>query len=248
MIYTKLIIKSSSKKPYDFIGSKIRGTLGYALKEEVCINPTYKCEGCFGANDCIFYKFYEQKNSTHQYRLDFDLADDAFGFSLLLFGDTQKNVGTVKKALFKSLQEFEDVACLEESVTFEITPYKSVLKLKFITPLRIKKENKFAREDIDLFDILASINKRYYELTNKEYQKLNISKEYKIISKNLYYKELTRKSNVQKTKMHLGGIMGEMIISNIDEQTYKILKLGETLACGKQTVFGLGKIKIEEIA
>ena len=248
MIYTKLTITSSSKKPHNFIGSKVRGTLGYALKEEVCVNPTFKCEGCFAADDCVFYKFYEQENRVHPYRLDFDLEDEAFYFSLLLFGDVQKDAGAVKKALLQSLQEFEDVECFEEFMTFESTPCKSVVKLEFITPLRIKKENKFVREDIDLLDILISINKRQYELSGEEFQRLNVSKEYKIISKHLYYQELTRKSNVQKTKMNFGGLMGEMILGNIDEQTYKLLKLGEILGCGKQTVFGLGKIKIEEIA
>ena len=41
--------------------------------------------------------------------------------------------------------------------------------------------------------------------------------------------------------------MGEMIISNIDKKTFELLKLGELIGVGKSTVFGLGKIKIEEI-
>jgi CRISPR/Cas system endoribonuclease Cas6 (RAMP superfamily) len=44
--------------------------------------------------------------------------------------------------------------------------------------------------------------------------------------------------------MNLGGIMGEIEIKNIDEKSYHVLKLGELLACGKSTVFGLGKIEI----
>lgn len=47
--------------------------------------------------------------------------------------------------------------------------------------------------------------------------------------------------------MQLGGIMGEMWISDIDEQSFKLLKLGELIGVGKQTVFGLGKINIGAI-
>ncbi len=41
--------------------------------------------------------------------------------------------------------------------------------------------------------------------------------------------------------------MGEMIISNIDKKSYQLLKTGEIIGVGKQTVFGLGKIKVEDI-
>jgi CRISPR/Cas system endoribonuclease Cas6 (RAMP superfamily) len=47
--------------------------------------------------------------------------------------------------------------------------------------------------------------------------------------------------------MNMGGLMGEMIIMNVDKKVYSLLKLAEVIGVGKATVFGLGKIKIEEI-
>ena len=44
--------------------------------------------------------------------------------------------------------------------------------------------------------------------------------------------------------MQFGGVMGEMWISDIDEESFNLLKLGEIIGVGKQTVFGLGKISI----
>ncbi len=42
--------------------------------------------------------------------------------------------------------------------------------------------------------------------------------------------------------------MGEMVISNLSKEAYDLLKTGEVIGVGKSTVFGLGKIKMEELA
>jgi hypothetical protein len=62
MKYTKLTIKiNSTNKPPYFVGSQLRGAFGYALKKVTCINPTFKCEGCFATTNCLYYDFYEKK-------------------------------------------------------------------------------------------------------------------------------------------------------------------------------------------
>ena len=66
-----------------------------------------------------------------------------------------------------------------------------------------------------------------------------------IVEKNLKFIELTRYSNRQKTKMQLGGIIGEMKIVNLNKECYEVLKLGEILGVGKSCAFGLGKIVVE---
>jgi CRISPR/Cas system endoribonuclease Cas6 (RAMP superfamily) len=47
--------------------------------------------------------------------------------------------------------------------------------------------------------------------------------------------------------MQMDGLIGELEIKNLDEKSYKLLKLGEIIGVGKSTVFGLGKIEIKEI-
>ena len=44
--------------------------------------------------------------------------------------------------------------------------------------------------------------------------------------------------------MNIGGIVGKMKITNLNKECYEVLKVGELIALGKQTVFGLGKISI----
>ena len=89
MKYTKIsiIFKSEEKPPY-FIGSQLRGALGYCLKKVTCINPSFKCEDCFATNNCLYYEFYEQKDIFHKYRFDFELGKDYYDFNFYLFDDS----------------------------------------------------------------------------------------------------------------------------------------------------------------
>jgi len=249
LIYKKLTFTiKNSEKPHLFIGSKMRGMLGYALKDEVCINPTLKCEGCFAANECSFYEMYEKQNTTHKYRLDFKLYDKKYVFSMLLFDTLQVEEKSIRKAMLKALDENKEVKFKSKEKKFKKSKQGvSLLKLTFETPLRIKKQNTFARDDIELLDILRSIYRRNRDLQGKEHKYLKIDENYKVVSKNLRYQELRRRSNKQKTTMNMGGIMGEMIITNVDKKVYNLLKLGEVIGVGKATVFGLGKIKLEEL-
>jgi CRISPR/Cas system endoribonuclease Cas6 (RAMP superfamily) len=43
--------------------------------------------------------------------------------------------------------------------------------------------------------------------------------------------------------MNFGGIIG-FIDLEVDENSYKLLKLGEIIGVGKQVTFGLGNIKV----
>ena len=235
------------EKPYLFIGSKIRGMLGYALKNEVCINPTFKCEGCFSTKQCLFYTLFEEKNKTHKYRLDYKLSSKKYKFSLFLFGELQKESDTLYKAMINALQEYKNIEYKKKIKTLSFDGYSEHIKIKLLTPLRIKKNNRFATKDIEILDILLSIYRRDLELQEKPYRRADLTLNYITLSKTLSYQELTRKSNRQDTKMYLGGLMGEFVLKNVSRDIYNLLKLGEVIGVGKSTVFGLGKIKIEGI-
>lgn len=274
MIYTKLTIlfKSKQNPPY-FIGSQLRGAFGYALKKVTCINPSFACEDCFATSNCLYHEFYEAKNETHKYRFDFELAKEFYEFNFYLFDDvciklpyvvsafhmmlTQIGLGR-DKTTYKEFDMFinDENAFINGQLKLPqnfIKEFKTPkpledVKINFITPLRIKKTNRFVRDDsIEIDDIVNSIYRRQLQILGKPQKKFPYEIKGEIVQKKLYYKELTRKSNRQKTTMNLGGIMGEIEVKNIDEKSYHILKLGELLGCGKSTVFGLGKIEIEEI-
>ena len=249
MTYKKLTFSiANEKKPHLFIGSKMRGMLGYALKDEVCINPSMKCEGCFAAKECVFYEMYEKVNATHKYRLDFKLYNNHYIFSIYLFGTLKAEEVSIRKAMLTALNEYEKIEFKSKEKKFKKSKKDvALLKLTFETPLRIKKNNAFARNSVELIDILRSVYKRNRDLQGKMHKPLTIDENYKVISKHLSYKELIRRSNKQKTTMNMGGLMGEIIITSVDKKVYNLLKLAEVIGVGKATVFGLGKIKIEEL-
>jgi len=269
MKYTKITILLKDKPPY-FIGSQIRGGLGYALKKVTCINPSFKCDGCFAKDDCLYYQFYEERNTFHKYRLDFELGKEFYDFSLYLFDDATTKLPYVLSALLqmlttnglgydrKTYDEFSiyinDTECYKnKELKIPPNPVKTIqidnicqdITLKLVTPLRIKKQNRLVRDDnLELKDIINSIYQRQMQLLGKGYKKFPYEIKGKIVQKELTYKELTRKSNRQKTTMNLGGIIGEMKIEGVNKECYEVLKVGELIGVGKQSVFGLGKINI----
>ena len=104
------------------------------------------------------------------------------------------------------------------------------------------------RDDIDIEDILRSIHQKAQEFnTGQKAFKLDYTPTYSTIIKAITYKPLLRKSNRQNKRMSMYGIVGEIAIMGIDERSYKLLKLGEIIGVGKQTVMGLGRIEVEDI-
>ena len=270
--FIEVKVNSKEKVPH-FTGSMLRGAFGYALKKVTCINPSYSCDGCFAKDSCLYYSFYEKKNTFHPFRFDVKLDNSSYDFNLYLFNEatkelpyilsslhnmlTQKGIGRdnltfenleilVNKETVYSKKEFKELN-LEPKV-FKIDNFCPNVKIKLLTPLRIKKHNKFLREDVELEDILRSIHQREQELNSGvKVHKLNYTPKVGTTLKLLQYKQLKRKSNRQKQILNIDGLIGEMAINNIDKESYRLLKLGELIGAGKQTVMGLGKIKVEEL-
>ena len=142
-------------KPLYFQGSMLRGALGYALKKVICINPSYKCKGCFAKSTCLYYDFYEKQNSYHNYRLDIELGNKKFDFGIYLFNDANANnlpyllsaidMMLTKIGLTKDNYKFKDIEINTTRNIFKLDNYCPDIKIKLLTPIRIKKNNKFLR-------------------------------------------------------------------------------------------------------
>ena len=272
MKYTKVSIIIKNATPPFFLGSQLRGAFGYALKRVVCINPSFKCDECFAKDNCLYYQFYEKKNVYHKYRFDYELGKSYYDFSLYLFDDTVSKLPYVVSALYQMIVKIGfgkdrktytkfDMFVNDSSIfkdgeiilpknyekKFKIDTFSPNISVRFVTPLRLKKNNHFIKpEELELKDLINSIYQRKQKLQNMELKKLDFEPKGDIVKKELKFVDISRYSNRQKTKLKIGGLVGEMQMKDIDEKSYKLLKLGEIIGVGKQTVFGLGKIRVED--
>jgi len=261
------------KPPY-FIGAMLRGALGYTLKKVVCINPSYQCEGCFDTSRCLYYDFYERENVQHLFRLDLVLESECYRFGLYLFGDACVKLPYLLLAIEKALKEnglgrarlkfnaveiyvdgepvYQEGAFLADLTSkpqsLISSGYCPNLKIQLLTPLRIKQSNSVEYNDIGIKDILRSIHQRVQQLFHHQTcHRLPYEPSYTTEIKTLTYKPLYRKSSRQKRSIVLDGVLGEMAVIGLDQRSYDLLKIGEVIGVGKQTVFGMGKIKVAKI-
>jgi hypothetical protein len=249
------------------LGSAIRGAFGNGLKKVVCINPSKVCEGCFAKDGCLFYDFFEKDFA--KYRLNLELGNE-LKFDLLLFEEAAlkapyvvsavyhafKEIGITKKRIKPEFKLFFNGKLIYDQEFFQFenrvlnidssTSSQKNVKLVFKTPLRIKENNRFVREDVSLETLLRSIYHRKLKLKNLPIQKLPFTPQYRIKDKNLSFIDFSRYSNRQKAKMKFGGIMGYVEFDKIDEESLKLLKTAQTIGAGKQVTFGLGRIEIED--
>ena len=271
MKYLKIDINAynpSFKLP-PFLGSMLRGAFGASLKDVVCIFPSRNCENCFAKDNCIYFEFYEEKYRFLNYRFDFNLYPKELNFSLYLFNErvekypyilstihrmlTVKGLGKERVVFeIKSIdvngkniydKEFKEIKT--EPKSFECDRFCPKVKVKFVTPLRLKKEGRFLKPDsLDIKDVLISIYKKriFFDQIDEKIESFP-----KILKKDLMMVDFTRYSNRQKKKLKIGGIVGEMIVDDLTPQTYKLLKYGEISGVGKLNTFGLGKIEVEDV-
>ena len=125
------------------------------------------------------------------------------------------------------------------------------IKLALLTPLRIKIKGKYTSQ-ISYSDILYTAARRvkflcglYGENSNKNISKMVDTLSTKKASYKINWKEYTRYSARQESKMKLGGIYGQIKIEGkFSEFELSLLKFSEIFGLGKNTGLGFGKIRI----
>ncbi|GHV08048.1 hypothetical protein AGMMS50229_15850 [Campylobacterota bacterium] len=272
--FIKIEVKfSSDKQPQNpFLGSTLRGAFGYALKQIVCVNYKYKCAECLSNNSCLFYDFYEAKNSYHKYRFSKPIGEDNYDFAFYLYEGVCEKLPYILNAFYEMAANcgfgFEREKAAIKTIScngvvvyendkfnmpaispskFEIKDISDRCRLQFITPLRMKADNLLLRSKPTLEQILISIYNRLNSLKDIPLSRLPFEPLYKEGKSEIRFTDFSRYSNRQQTKMQLGGIMGFVEYTAIDPNSFALLQLGEITGAGKQTVFGLGELKISAI-
>lgn len=121
------------------------------------------------------------------------------------------------------------------------------------TPLRLQKHGKII-SDIEYPEFLTALRRRmdilcslYGEKDEEEISDDKIILESKTVTSHLQWEEYSRWSSRQNRMMKLGGVVGTIEFKGLFtpfERT--LLNAGEKFNLGKNTAFGMGKIKVRE--
>jgi CRISPR-associated endoribonuclease Cas6 len=126
------------------------------------------------------------------------------------------------------------------------------VKLRFLTPARIKYNGKFI-DDANFEIVIRNLLRRLSSLAEVHCGEkweldwkglIERSKEIKTVNSDLAWKDWERYSQRQDTKLKMGGFLGDIAFEGDLSEFMPYLKLGEFLHIGKGTVFGLGKYEI----
>ena len=140
---------------------------------------------------------------------------------------------------------------LKNSSNLSGAPYS--VKLKFLTQTRLKFKNKLGM-DFTFRMLVFKMLRRVLELAYFYASETDINWEFhdllaaaddvKITRRNLTWEDQGRYSNRQKTKMQMGGFVGDITLSGDLAPFMDLLKYCEVLHVGKGATFGLGRIKL----
>ena len=254
------IAVNSDAKPRVFIGSTLRGAFGHALKETTCVNPSYMCEGCFAKEGCLYHEFYEESSGYRPFRFNVQMKQEDYNFSLLLFFEKARetdlsilvealslmlnNYGLAKEKFKFPHSTFEVKRIFPFEQTF-LPSVRSTVHIKSLTPFILKQANRSLIKEITLEDILRSLYKRkaFFE-EGKAHAKLPFTPSYELVSSKSYYQKTFRRSDAQGKKIPVEGYGVNLSVKNLDFESCELLKYGEVVAVGNDTVRGYGRFVV----
>lgn len=124
----------------------------------------------------------------------------------------------------------------------------SNLKITFHSPVTIKYRGEFIRQ-FDIDALISSLVRRIEMLNYYEGKPLvgshlidNIPE---IKKQHSYHENVNRYSSRHKENIKLHGLLGSLILNNVDNETLKLLLAGELLHIGKNTSFGFGRYTVD---
>lgn len=137
----------------------------------------------------------------------------------------------------------------------ELTEPVHALEVTLETPLRLKFQNRL-EADLPFHILTRAVLRRISSLFNYhgkgepplDYRGLvKRAKDVEITNSSLEWYDWKRYSNKQDQSMLMGGITGKVCYSGTLDEFVPLMKMCESLHIGKQTTFGLGKIRIKEM-
>lgn len=165
--------------------------------------------------------------------------------------DIEQEIYSHQDEMIKSI----DLKITMEDILKEVQDYKKdELKIDFITPTRMKANNKYIlipKFYVFVRSLLSRISSLVYFHCNEELkvdfkQLLEDAKKIRIKERHTGWYDWERYSSRQDTRMQLGGILGNVTYAGNLKQFLPFIVLGKYVHVGKGTTFGLGKYEISK--
>lgn len=289
----------------EYLGSALRGSLGWALKKTSCALRNQRCESCILRGQCGYAWIFENEQfrdgngrtvnaRPHPFVLQpgegtsgARQAGDRFDFSLLLIdraidylphityslqlmgesgigGGNRSGMGRFRLDRITAGQETlfdvkegvlrKPTANDKLDLTKGETPAMREVEVRLHTPLRLKMGNEL-HDDLPFHVLVRAALRRMAALEEAygsgepdlDYQGMVARAEQVMTAESsLNWRELQRYSNRQRKKVSLSGLAGTVRYQGDLAEFMPLLAYSEKVHLGKQTVFGLGRISVEE--
>ncbi len=137
-------------------------------------------------------------------------------------------------------------------VRFRCIPRYARVRVRLVTPLRLKSSGRLRRFD-GVYPFIASLVRRLSRLgiyygdgpVRNYRQILDAVASISLEQVHVRWVDWTRYSRRQSTHMQLGGWIGEFVLRGDLAPVWPVLRLGSIFHVGKNTVFGLGQYRLQ---
>jgi hypothetical protein len=200
-------------------------------------------------------------------------AGDTVRFTVQLLAHAQPHQRLVAHVLRDAVEQHlfkpgdcsvQNIECRELPMSALAThaagPALNSIELQWQTPMRLQHQGKplFRPFDLSATALTNAAWRRYLQWCQLSSQTptasqapLDAARQCTLDTQGMQWHDISRYSNTQQQHLPLGGLLGQAVLTGPDQalQTLlPLLRLGEQLHLGKETVFGLGQYQMRLIA
>ena len=196
-------------------------------------------------------------------------AGDTIGFTLRLLQLKQPHQQLFEHVMHSAVNQhlFEPGACsllsLRQSTppiaeTLGSQPAPDGIHIEWHTPVRLQRQGKplFRPQDLDSATLISATWRRqlqWAQLTGQPpvfaQMPVEAARRCRLDTQHMEWHDVSRYSNTQQKHLPLGGLLGSAMLTGPTEELtmlQPLLRLGELLHIGKETVFGLGRYELQQ--
>jgi len=218
--------------------------------------------------------FDKTKDDYKPFRFDVDTHANTYDFSLYLFKPCTEELRTIVDVLYDMLhrgviteekklsfphseiylnsQKLDFDRNTGAACAFDPTPLVMDTEQTFQdvaivlkSPLRLNNSKGAPVSDKPLERILLSIQKRKAFYENRPFAHEDAHRpDATLLANGLKEVQTTRKSNAQSKRITTDALLGRVVVTDLDEESFRLLKWGEIIGVGAKTTLGFGAIKL----